>query len=81
MYQDMQLLLNYLHLVDNLVHVTCSEDMESMLIYHIFGAKSVYIRSIYQEGYNTCVIYFDMPEGELDHNIVEDFILASPQTV
>ena len=81
MYQNTQLLMNYLHLVDNLVHVTCHEDMESMLFYYIFGAKSVYIRSIYQENYNTCIIHFDVPEGELDHNIAEDFISASQQTV
>ena len=37
---------------------------------------SVYIRSICQEDYNTLIIHF---EGELDFNILEDFILASQQ--
>ena len=67
-------MFHFLHLQENLVHITCQKLISPDLIYHVMVSDSVYIRSIYQLDSNTLLVDLNVPTGELDFNLTTALI-------
>ena len=74
MFIFLQHLLHYLHLPENLVHITCKDAISPDLIYYIMKGDSVYIRSIYQLDSHSLLVDLNVPTGELDYNLTTTLI-------
>ena len=69
MFIFLQHLFHYLHLQENLVHITCKDVISPDLIYYIMKGDSVFIRSIYQLDSHSLLVDLNVPTGELDYNL------------
>ena len=67
-------MFHFLHLQENLIHITCKDAITPDLIYYIMRADSVFIRSIYQFDSNTLLVDLNVPTGELDYNLTTTLI-------
>ena len=70
----LQHMLQFLHLQENLVHITCKDAISPDLIYYIMRADSVFIRSIYQLDSITLLVDLNVPTDELDYNLTTTLI-------
>ena len=74
MFVFLQHMFHFLHLQENLVYITCKDDISPDLIYYIMKGDSVFIRSIYQLDSNTLLVDLNVPTGELDYNLTSTLI-------
>ena len=74
MFVLLQHMLEFLHLQEHLVHITCKDAISLDLIHYIMRADSVFIRSIYQLDSNTLLVDLNVPTGELDYNLATTLI-------
>ena len=74
MFIFLQHLFHYLHLQENLVHITCKDAISPDLIYDIMKGDSVFIRSIYQLDSHSLLVDLNVPTGELDYNLTTTLI-------
>ena len=70
----LQHLFHYLHLQENLVHITCKDAISPDLMYYIMKGDGVFIRSIYQLDSHTLLVDLNVLTAELDYNLTTTLI-------